>query len=60
MEGNCGFKYELRVGQRKEIRQLVKGEDLPAVLFTGNEKSLIFQRIVPVGCDRSQEARNST
>ena len=31
---------------------------MPAVLLTGYEKSLIFQRLVLVGCERSQEARN--
>lgn len=32
-------------------------KDLPAVLLTSYEKSLIFQRLVPVGCERSQEVR---
>lgn len=40
------------------MRQLLKRKDLPAVLLTGHEKSLIFQWLVLVGCERSQEARN--
>ena len=37
MEGNS-FKYELKVEQRKAIRQLLEGRDLPAILPTGYEK----------------------
>ena len=57
LERNC-VNYELRVEQRKAIRQLLEGKDLPAVLLTGYKESLIFQRPVLVGCERSQEARN--
>lgn len=48
----------MKVERRKEIAQLLRGKDLPVVLFTGYEWSLSFQRFVPVGSERSQEARN--
>jgi len=50
-----GFKYELKVGQRKAIRQLFERRDVLAVLPTSYAKSLIFSCVLVA---RTAEARN--
>lgn len=52
---NC-LKYELKVEQKKSIKQLFERRDLLAVLPTGYGKSLIFQLLVLVA--RRAEAGN--